>query len=178
MNHAYINENNLLPFNDAFLYEGVFVLWKLKQETSRASKTTWHAQMTFNTMEDREFLNTLHFIGEVEHYFGSYEGKGPVDYVILGADGQILKTNFNAQVICDENGFTHITSSEHVELDYLVIPFESVSKRYIYCSGKDFNELNKSVRRAVERKWMKRPKFFRKDEGLTIRPVQKDSLGK
>ena len=168
MNHAYVNNNHLLPINEECLYEGVIVFWKLKKRDFRASKPTWHSRVVWNESDSIELLNELWFNGAVENYFGIYEGRGPVDFVIMNKSGEIIRSNFDAQITEVEENIFSVKSKTDATLKHYVIPFETIWKngRFTYCVGKDTKELNREIRKFVERKWIKKPKGYKKDVGL------------
>ena len=137
MNHYYISENKLYPFNEDYLIEGVFVLWKLRNKTTKAASPTWHANMLWNNSDSREFLNNLTFDESVEHYFGVFEGTGKVDYVITDSTGKILMSNFDAEAHTDAYGVTKITAESKPEFRHFVMAAQSASKngKVFYING-------------------------------------------
>ena len=168
MNHLYINENHIYPFSESLFNEGVFVLWKLKNETVRASKPTWHTKMLWNYKEDKEFFNELRFNGAVKHYFGVFEGIGDVDYVAINESGEILLTNFDAIVSTDTHGVMKITAESKPELRHYVLPAESITKngKVFFINGANVKELKRSADRAMLGNIVKKPKNYKRNKGL------------
>lgn len=174
MNHKFIYDNKLYPFDEFLFNEGVFVVWKLREETFKASTPTWHTNMLWGNNDDREFLNLLNFEESVEHYFGVFEGRGKVDYAIIGAEGQILKTNFDARTDIDAYGVIRITAKSKPKFNFFVLPAESISKngRVFYLNGKNLKELSKATDEAILKKIIKKPKNYKWGKGLKTEFVE------
>ena len=172
VNYDILEKEKWLPFDRSFLSESVFVMWKLRNRQPGYTKPEWHKSQLFNTPEDREFINRLAWEDSVSRYFGHIDGYGKVDYVLINSDGEILKKNFDAKTVLDENDYIHIVS-ESKDLTHLVKAIEAKANPnvYYFFEGKNFEELNKKVKNAVERKSIKPPKNFNKKSGLTDKPI-------
>ncbi len=179
MNYEYVKQNDLLPFGEGFLYEGIFVFWKLKNETKKSSKPTWHSRMIWDSDDDRVFLSDLTFNDSVNSYFGVYEGVGEVFYVIIDSSGEILITNFDAVSTTDSFGVTKVTSAEEPDLCRYVVPAQLINKngRVMYLSGEDIAGLNREIKNALQKKFIRTPKNYNKNRGMKTEFLpQKDSL--
>ena len=168
MNHEYLNNNNWLPFNEGYLFEGVFVLWKLKNKTTQSSPT-WHKDMVFDSTDNREFINQLFIEETINEYFGVYEGRGPVNYAVIDKSGNILCGNFETNITKQENGVLTITSPSHPELNCLVLPIDEIHKKgqTIFCNGENLDDLITHIKKALYYKLIKKPKALKNLEKLS-----------
>ena len=174
--YEYLEEKKWLPFDESFLKESVFVMWKLKQRQPGYTNPTWHKSQLFNTSEDREFINRLAWEDSVSRYIGHIDGYGLVNYVLINSKGEVLMKNFDAKVNVDENKFIHI-NSDSLKLNHLVLTNEAKANpnMYYFFDGKDFEEINSKVKQAVQKKNINPPMNFNKNRGLKNQPTKEEN---
>ena len=110
VNYDYLNKEKYLPFDEIYLFEGVFVLWKLKNRQPGYNSPTWHSQSFCDNKEGRTFINRLVWEETAKDYIGHIDGYGPVDYVVINSEGKVLLKNFDVNIYNDKNNFIHIDS--------------------------------------------------------------------
>ena len=172
VNYDYLNDKKILPFDESNLSEGVFVLWRLKDRQPGYNAPTWHSENLYNNREGKTFINRLVWEETTKDYIGHIDGFGPVNYVVINSNGEILLKNFDAKVSIDANKFLHI-DSESLKLNYLlkIIESKKYPSHYLYLGGKNFNELNRKVINAVDNGYIKKPSDFNSRKGLLNEPI-------